>query len=846
MSNPSLIHVRLEIVDPCHHSQAHLKTWGYPLCTCLDDQTKIVVYSKCWPMPMFEGVMSGMRFKACLDGPPTTVNTGRYKGEVQRKAVSLEPLDMHSHMTLFHLVLGLPNLINQLPTLIRRAGQLGDGMTVYNLMEDIYAGRKKSTDLRISKPYANENVVEEYKTQRPYIQLMAFFPCIPLEAAMELRFVDVDCVDANPWILAKKTKLAKINMLQVADTIASKHLKRELSPSDPKRIEAYIEAAVHNLSFKTPFLHGHVPNVYAKSTWFPRSAIVQQVLWLLDEGPNSWRFDRASLEATFNSTPLPDYLSRSTESETTLYTLAHISNKELEVARILASVDYNEPDKRAIEVLEHLKAYCDLMANLSASHTDGVAKTLEKKLDTLVPRGWRVLYDRMREHDTTQIGVLDTLLQKRVVALVGHAGVGKSSTLATLVLFAQKVLGVELRCVAPTGKARARLQTLIKSPEIIVRTIHSEAANDYLSPGDMYVIDEASMVDQSMFCKLLSKAKRTMRYLVIAGDPGQLPSIDPGSLLRDVLASGVVATTRLTRIYRSDQGSDIAINAPRISDPANRLACADRDGDFAITMHGGGGPAGVNHRYNLAVKKFASFCSAFGDASVIMITNIRNVCNRANKELQEMCNPPELTKPELKRCIGKAPWRIGDRVVNYENQESNISPCGKLHNGQQGKIETIEEGAFVVVFPSEGFTSEVRHRYTTGATDVDHAWCVTAWKFQGDERKGVVVLLPCSWQASNELLYTTVTRATKKVHVFLAQDILKLCLENSIRNSRVTRLRERIVDAFRDAAAERARSDSPNKNGKRAAEDADAASDVKKGKAATPVIVEGVPVDAEP
>lgn len=808
----------ITIVDPNYHKNSKDEEYGFPLCNVQGQSASVVVKYFEWPVPCYACVVKGMRFRCVFDDSATgTVEFGKHRGTRQLHATSVEVVDIASHMTVIHLVTALPWVIDHAPRMLGETAKTTGGL--YGKFEEVIAGKAPPAELGIPKN-KRPRVIEEYRKRRGAIRLCVKFPCIPPKAAIKLcPTVTVDRVRENPWCLSwPKHRLAGKRMLYVSDTIARQYLTGGApAANDPRRIAAYVRAAVCDLRDVERLYESQptLSNAHAKSTWFPGPAIVEHTMRLLEEGAHDWPFDRETVQALVESAP-NTVLARDTtackaeveaeqERSSPLYTIPEVDLTERSIAETLAGIsNASTTNVNARQVLGLLKLY--RMAQSSSAGTaasgassDDGARALEKKLDKLVPFGWRSVYKRMAKADDVQIGALDTLLSKRVLALVGHAGVGKSCTLALVVVFMRCVLGVEMACVAPTGKARARLESLL-GDAYPVRTVHSQiaCANTAIKA---FVVDESSMVDNGLFERLLDSTEEELEYLVLAGDDHQLPSIGPGSLLRDVLGSGVVATVRLTKIYRQGDGSAIAKNSPSIApDAPRRLAPVERTGDFALTLCGGREETEKTQQLQMAIRQFRTFREQYGE-STVMIANTNAVCDQANVLLQNICNPQRAGEPQLERKK-RAPWREHDRVVNHENQDANLTKDMKIFNGQLGRIESIDasDNTFVAAF-DDGSGRTARHTYTCGSKQVGHAWCMTAWKLQGDEADGVVVCLPSPWQATCELLYTAVTRAQKQVHVFISEWTLKLCLKTSARLSRVTRLRERLVEA---AAKQRA------------------------------------------
>ena len=388
----------------------------------------------------------------------------------ERKAISVDVLDVPSHMTAIHLLTGVPDLLKHMPGLLSRMRERDGGL--YNLLECIVGEKAHATELDLPKALRNKTV-SSYQERRGAIRLCVVFPCIPPKPAFKLMNVSVECVRSDPWVLARKRVLEKSNMLHVADTVAKQHIGPcTPEPNDNRRVIAYIVAAITFLRDEHRMLSDEL-NVHKSSTWFPRASIVDCTMGLLDEGPPVWKFARSDVETVFDTLPLHTRLAVDHTSTTgpPLFTLSTIDQAERTVARILHSVDTTVIDERAIAVFEHLKQYRTLMM-MTTDPPASIVETVETWLNEHMGGGWRLLYERMRPEkvDDEQISAIEMLLRHRIVAIVGHAGVGKTSTLSFVIHFMKQVLGAkqDLRCVAPTGKASARLRVLLSTKDIQV------------------------------------------------------------------------------------------------------------------------------------------------------------------------------------------------------------------------------------------------------------------------------------------------------------------------------------------------------------------------------------------
>ena len=198
--------------------------------------------------------------------------------------------------------------------------------------------------------------------------------------------------------------------------------------------------------------------------------------------------------------------------------------------------------------------------------------------------------DKIRlELDPAQRDAVRAALTSKVLIVTGGPGVGKTTLVnAILKIFRAKNLKVNL--CAPTGRAAKRLS---ESTHATAKTIHRLLAfdpqtgdfkfNQYQPlDGDLFVADETSMIDVTLAWQLVRAIPRRAA-LILVGDVDQLPSVGPGSVLRDAIDSGVFPVCRLKHVFRQAAQSHIIVNAHRINDgempvfpdPADRSAASD-------------------------------------------------------------------------------------------------------------------------------------------------------------------------------------------------------------------------------------------------------------------------------
>ena len=192
---------------------------------------------------------------------------------------------------------------------------------------------------------------------------------------------------------------------------------------------------------------------------------------------------------------------------------------------------------------------------------------------------------RLRKVEETEQIELDEMQHKAVIesikhgllVLTGGPGTGKTTTINTMIRFFDSE-GMSILLAAPTGRAAKRMteatgyeaQTIHRLLEVNVNPEETDSVGGFMRnrqnplEADVIIIDEMSMVDLPLMHALLSAVVPGTR-LVLVGDVDQLPSVGPGSVLKDIITSGCFPVVTLTRIFRQAGESDIVVNAHKIN-----------------------------------------------------------------------------------------------------------------------------------------------------------------------------------------------------------------------------------------------------------------------------------------
>ncbi|MEP1079494.1 ATP-dependent RecD-like DNA helicase [Leptolyngbya sp. PL-A3] len=353
----------------------------------------------------------------------------------------------------------------------------------------------------------------------------------------------------------------------------------------------------------------------------------------------------------------------------------------------------------------------------------------------------------------------------RVMILTGGPGVGKSFTCRTIVAL-WKAMGKAIALGSPTGRAAQRLsemtgqeaKTIHRLLEFDPKHMKFKRDSENPIPADAIVIDEASMLDLFL-ANSLAKAVSPDAHLLLVGDTDQLPSVGPGAVLHDLIASGLIPVVRLTEVFRQAQASAIVSNAHRIN-----------SGEFPKLESVSNSPRTDCLWFNVAEPEQG--VQAIRDLVTHLIPklgfdpaqDVQVLCpmsrgdvgtRKLNQTLQELINPHHSGKAELVR--GGMTLRVGDRILQLKNDYNR-----EVFNGDLGVITAIDVEEQEVSAQFAG--REVTYDYAD-LNEITLAFATTIHKSQGSEYP--VVVLPVFMQhyvmLSRNLIYTGLTRARKLV-----------------------------------------------------------------------------------
>ena len=399
------------------------------------------------------------------------------------------------------------------------------------------------------------------------------------------------------------------------------------------------------------------------------------------------------------------------------------------------------------------------------------------------------------------------VFEKPLSIITGGPGTGKSF-ITKIIYEAAENAGLLCKAAAPTGRAARRLDNAIfdghevddsKRPETLHRLLKATGSEGKFLmnsgnrlPYDLFIIDESSMIDICLARSFLEAVSPRTR-IVFIGDENQLPPVGPGNFFSDMIASGCVPVTRLSKIYRQDNASGIVINADRVN--AGKFPmCAGKFGlqnDDFFFFECGSAQEGAKMLPGVIDELSGRFgFDPVKDIQILTPTNVGNSgTGKINAMLREKLNPKTYSF-QSDYAIGERTFRPGDKVMQTSNNYSLM-----VYNGDIGYISSIEHDIISVDFPDYGRTVSFSRNQ---ARDLTLAYAVTIHKAQGSETEAAVVVMDRSNSANavRKQLYTAVTRARKVIVLIGEREAFRSALANKKAVRRNTELTELIRTKF--------------------------------------------------
>ncbi|MGM7557838.1 SF1B family DNA helicase RecD2 [Aerococcus christensenii] len=605
-----------------------------------------------------------------------------------------------------------------------------------------------------------EKIKENQGDQQVFLKLAELGLSNQLAAKIYAKYGEesAEVVEDNPYLLVKALQGFGF---QKADQLAQ---RLDFERDDPRRLTAALAFCLESLCYGSG------------DTKIAKNVLLEETEQILKKGTFSSDIEAQKLEDTLSD--LVDIGSLIQEGD--FFSLPSLSFAEKGIVRRLTQLQNSGPKLEAKDW-----------------NFDQEIQKSEEKLGI--------------HYGPAQKEALKLALSSKVFILTGGPGTGKTTVLKGLIDCYARLRDLSLdpdaydygefpiHLAAPTGRAAKRMSETTNLP---ASTIHrllgltgeedesqvSESSYGMSIEGDLLIVDEMSMVDTWLFYQLLDQVPNTMQVILV-GDQDQLPSVGPGQVLADLLASQRVVSYELDQIYRQDSRSTISLLAHTIKQGQVPKDLTQNQPDRSF--------------FQVSYYQMADFVAQVAQRAIAKGYPKKSVqvlapmyrgqagIDQLNTSLQEQLNP---NSDGQKREVSffEQTFRVGDKVLQLQNQ-----PEKNIFNGDIGEITGIfyanetdsETDELVVNFDD--------HEVTYLRTDFKKltlAYCTSIHKAQGSEFS--IVILPLLGQyrrmLQRNLLYTAITRAKKSL-ILCGEEKAFACAIQTESFKRQTGLLEKLV-----------------------------------------------------
>lgn len=391
--------------------------------------------------------------------------------------------------------------------------------------------------------------------------------------------------------------------------------------------------------------------------------------------------------------------------------------------------------------------------------------------------GFLIDYERNNkiQLSNAQREAVESLGKHKVLVLTGLPGTGKTMSVRSFVRLFDKAK-MSFALMAPTGIAAKRLAAMTgREASTIHRALRYDGECWGLNKNNRYIVDavivdELSMVDQELFFRLLT-ALMPETVLVLVGDDAQLPSVGPGNVLRELVASEI-PSVRLTQIFRQSVKGEIVTNSHRI----NRgempvLVGAKEKSEFRFIRL-----SDEDRIVDLIVGMAAKLKSRDANFQILSPKYEGTVgVNNLNEMLRDRLNPPGPKEWKCDHCH----FRLGDRLMVIKNDYKR-----SVYNGDMGKLVGIGQEDLTVKIHGVGpgdLSVLVQFPFDAAADRLKLAYAISIHKSQGNDFDTVILPVVKSQgrMLQRNLLYTAVTRARKRVWLIGEDDAIRKAVGNN-------------------------------------------------------------------
>ncbi|MBR4262626.1 MAG: ATP-dependent RecD-like DNA helicase [Bacilli bacterium] len=414
----------------------------------------------------------------------------------------------------------------------------------------------------------------------------------------------------------------------------------------------------------------------------------------------------------------------------------------------------------------------EVLISNTFKHLSSLKKDTYKKIDGYIENYEK---DSSIKYNEEQLLAIKKGIENHITIITGGPGTGKTTIIKAIIdlyrdlnKYSYKELIEKVALLAPTGRAAKRLTEATYIPG---STIHRflkwnkdldrfQLNERNKSDIEFLIIDEASMVDVTLFANLLKALKSNIK-IIIVGDYNQLPSVGPGQVLKDLIESEVLDTIVLKYLYRQDETSNIINLAYDVNSGEVQESLFNEESDLVF----------YKSQSSDVIKIIEDICKKYKKNNyrdfqiLVPIYKTINGIDNINKMAQEIFNPKSKTKNEIK--VGDVIYRENDKVLELVNM-----PDDNIFNGDIGIITEIDNKDIYV-----DFDDNIVKFTPSNYQNIKHGYAISIHKSQGSEFKTVVIPVVKEYRNMlyRKLFYTGITRAKEKL--FIVGDI------NSLKNA---------------------------------------------------------------
>ena len=410
--------------------------------------------------------------------------------------------------------------------------------------------------------------------------------------------------------------------------------------------------------------------------------------------------------------------------------------------------------------------------------------------------------------------------KNNVAIITGGPGTGKTTIIKTIIDI-YKSKGNKVVLCAPTGRAAKRMtdttgeeaSTLHRLLEIGKFDEDVLLKNKYEYQGmpidaDVIIIDETSMVDMFLMNYLLSSIYQGTK-LILVGDSDQLPSVGPGSVLKDIINSERVVTVHLDKVFRQAAKSKIVVNAHRVNEGIGFIRKEETEEDSKEDFFMINEP-----NQDKSLREILSLCTGrlqnYGDYDFFQNIQVLTPTKKGmlgtkelNMYLQRVLNPSDNLKKE--KQINGVIYRVGDRIMQVKNNyditwERHIGSkeAGSgIFNGEMGTIKNIDNNDKIIEIQFDD--DKIALYEFSDLEQIEHSYSITIHKAQGSEFDVVIMVVPRTAPIllTRNLLYTGITRAKELLVIIGAKQTIDFMIQNVDSKKRNTGLEYKLRNKYK-------------------------------------------------